>query len=210
MVFANQTTPCIFAPRFGALDLNCNCAGATYTLTNGDNQFVTGGDLPKPLAGLLAGNYILTATFHQHTLRKRIKVETGVTNEVPVAFLFGSATVHSSPAGAIVVDESGALLGTTPLHLSELPQGELRITIQLSDYEPMPVSLDIIGDQNVTFSTNLISAKYATAMNRARAAMRAADYDRAYQAAGDALTAKPGDDDAIALRKEAVAKERSP
>jgi hypothetical protein len=40
--------------------------------------------------------------------------------------------------------------------------------------------------------------------------MRAADYDRAYQAAGDALTAKPGDDDAIALRKEAVAKERSP
>ena len=60
-VSANLTAPFVFAPKLGALNLTCNHAGATFSLTTEDNQLIDEGDLPKVSVGLVAGNYLLTA-----------------------------------------------------------------------------------------------------------------------------------------------------
>jgi hypothetical protein len=71
-------------------------------------------------------------------------------------------------------------------------------------YEPVPVSLEITAGQTTTFQTNLISTSYTGGMDAARQFMAASAYDRALQAIGDALIAKPDDVDAIALQREAT------
>ena len=68
-VFANQTMPCAFAPKFGAIHLTCNQDGASYELSDSNNQRIDGGTFPFTVTELTAGTYQLTATFHQHILR---------------------------------------------------------------------------------------------------------------------------------------------
>jgi hypothetical protein len=118
-VAANLTAPFVFAPKLGALNLTCNRAGATFSLTTEDNQLIDEGDLPKLSVALVAGNYLLTAMHRQHPIRQRITVETGATNDVLVAFPYGAATVNSTPSGANVLDASGNSLGTAILILPE-------------------------------------------------------------------------------------------
>jgi len=78
-----------------------------------------------------------------------------------------------------------------------------QFNISLAGYEETSVTLDITPDQTAICHTNLVGVKYAGSMTAARRFLAGGDYDRAYLAAEAALTAKPADVDATAVKNEA-------
>ena len=202
-VYPSQTAMCIFSPQFGALHLTCNHEGAMYQLQDSKGQYMDGGSLPATVAELPAGSYQLTVTHHNHQLQRSIFVGAGTTNDVPFEFQYGSANLETDPTGASVEDDQGRQWGTTPLTLPELPVGTWQLTLRHNGYESLLVSLQVTADKTTTFSTNLVSVNYVSAMQSARQFMATADYYRALSALSDALAAKPDDVDATALQNQA-------
>jgi hypothetical protein len=204
VVYENTATPLRIAPRLGAVQLSCNQPDATFQLLTLDNQQEEAGGFPDLITELPEGNYKLISKHHRHQHEQTLAVTAGTTNDNPVEFLYGTAVLETEPPDASVQDGYGREWGITPLTLSELTPGTLQVTIHRMGYEPVPVSLEITADQTTTFQTNLISTSYTGGMNAARQFMASSDYDRALQAIGDALIAKPDDSDALALQREAI------
>jgi len=200
-VFADQTVPCVFAPRFGALRLAANKDEVTYRLQSAAETYT--GDLPTTLTGLPTGKYQLTATYHRRQLKEAIMVEADTTNEVPVTFAFGSAHIETVPSGADVRTADGSYWGRTPLDLSEVMPQAAQLNLSLSGYEPVAITLEITADQTASYQTNLVSARYQSAMQEARASLAAGNYDAAFQTTAEVLNTMPGDADALALQSEA-------
>ncbi|HEV2330287.1 MAG TPA: hypothetical protein VGY56_16010, partial [Verrucomicrobiae bacterium] len=90
-----------------------------------------------------------------------------------------------------------------PLLLPDLTPQTAQFKLSRYGYEPVSVTLAITADQTNSFSTNLVSIGYVSAMQQARAYLAASNYEAAAQAAGAALNAKPGDADALAVQNEA-------
>jgi hypothetical protein len=202
-VFADTTASGIFSPLMGALHMTCNRDGATYDLQNLDGQNADRGNLPATVTELPAGGYHLTILYHNRQMQKSIQVYAGVTNEVPLEFVFGAARIESTPSGADVRTANGDFLGQTPLDLPEITPQKAQLNLSLNGYEPVSVALEITADQTNYCRTNLMSINYLATMRNARAYLAVSNYDAALQAAGEALDAKPGDADALALQAEA-------
>jgi hypothetical protein len=203
-VFANQTTPCNIAPHFGGLQLGGNQSDATFQLQAADGQLVSDGKLPVTLTGLPAGDYKLTATHHGHQRTETLAVKADTTTDAQFDFQYGTVVFETSPAGVAVVTDNGRNCGETPLTLVELLPGNWTFTLQRSGYQPVPVSLKVEASQTNFVRTNLVSETYLHAVNAARQYLAAADYDRALQAADDALAVKPDDASAMTLQQEAA------
>ena len=203
-VSAGSTATWRIAPRLGAVQLSCNQSDATFQLlTLNDRQLETGG-FPSLITGLPEGNYKLISQHHGHDRNQTVAITAGTTNDHPVEFLYGAAVFETEPPGAVAQDGQGRDWGVTPFTLRELSPGTLQLTLHRAGYESVPVLLTITANETATFRTNLVSTGYTGAMKSARQYMDAADYNRALQAAGDALVAKPGDAEAIALQHEAT------
>jgi hypothetical protein len=203
-VFANQTTPCPIAPHFGGLKLDCNQSDATYQLQSADGQLISSGILPATASELPSGNYKLTATHHGHQRTDTLVVKADTTTAAQIDFQYGVVVFETSPAGAMVATGDGRSWGETPLTLPEMLPGSWTFILQRSGYQSVQVSVNVEANQTSNVSTNLVSETYLHAMNAARQYMAAVDYDRALQAAGDALVASPGDADAMTLQREAT------
>lgn len=203
-VVANQTTPCNIAPHFGGLQLGCNQTDATFQLQAADGQLVSDGKLPVTLTGLPAGDYKLTATHHGHRRTETLAVKADTTTSAQFDFQYGTVVFETSPAGVAVVTDNDRNWGETPLTLDELLPGNWNFTLQRSGYQPVPVSLKVEASQTNFVRTNLVSETYLHAVNAARQYLAAADYDRALQAADDALAGKPDDAGAMTLQHEAA------
>ena len=199
-VFDRQSAACIFSPQFGTLHLACNRDGATYELKSASGQNVESGDLPAIIPDLLSERYQVTITYHNRRLQKSLFLKTGVTNEMPIEFVLGEARLETEPPGASVRNADGEYLGQTPLELPDLPPQTTQFNLSLSGYEPVVVAVDILADQTNAYRTNLISTRYLTSMQVARQYLAAANYGMVAQATGEALAAKPGDVDALALQ----------
>jgi len=202
-VFADTTASSIFSPRLGALHLTCNREGATFDLRFSNGQNVDNGNLPVTVVGLPTGGYQLTVSYQNRQMQKSVLVEAGVTNEMPLEFVLGTARLESDPAGADVRASDGTYLGHTPLDLPDMTPQMAQFSLSLSGYEPVSVTLEIIADQTNSCRTNLVSLRYLSAMRDARSYLAALNYDAVVQATGEALNAKPGDADALALQTEA-------
>ncbi|MGA3268041.1 MAG: PEGA domain-containing protein [Verrucomicrobiota bacterium] len=203
-VNAGLTATWRIAPQLGAVQLSCNQSNATFQLLTLDGRRVETGEFPFLIAELPEGSYKLNSQHHGHERDQTLPVKAGATNDNRVEFQYGAAVLETEPAGAAVEDGNGRYWGVTPLNLPELLPGTLQLTLHRAGYEAVPVSLEITADQTATFRTNLVSTGYTGAMKSARQYMDAADYSRALQAVGDALVAKPGDAQAIALQREAT------
>lgn len=203
-VNAGRTATWRIAPHLGAVHLSCNQSGATFQLLTMDNREIGSGEFPSLITELPEGGYKLISEHHGHERDLTLPVRAGVTNDNRVEFLYGAAVLETEPAGAVVQDDKGREWGVTPLNVPELLPGTLQLTLHRAGYEAVPVSLEIAADRTATFHTNLVSTGYTGAMKSARQYMDAADYVRALQAAGDALVAKPGDAEAVALQREAT------
>ena len=203
-VNAGLTATWRIAPRLGAVQLSCNQSDATFQLlTLNDRQLETGG-FPALITELPEGSYKLASQHHGHDRNQTVAITAGMTNDHPVEFLYGAAVLETEPAGADVQDNSGSYRGVTPLNLRELLPGTLQLTLHRGGYEPVPVLLTITANETATFRTNLVSTGYTETMKSARQYLDAADYNRTLQAVGDALVAKPGDAEAMALQREAT------
>lgn len=203
-VFAGTTANWRIAPQLGAVRLSCNHSDATFQLMTPNDRQVEAGGFPDLIVELPEGDYNLISQHHGHQRQQTVEIKAGETNGNPVEFLYGAASLETEPPDASVQDANGDELGVTPLNLPELSPGTLQVTLHRAGYEPVPLSLEIIANQTATFQTNLISTSYTGGMKSAREYMAESNYDRALQAVGDALIAKPGDADAIALQREAA------
>jgi hypothetical protein len=203
-VFAGSIVTWRIAPRLGAVQLSCNQSNATFQLLTWENRQVEAGGFPSLITELPEGSYRLISQHHGHERDQTMAITAGVTNNHSVEFLYGAAVLETDPAGADVQDGGGHYWGATPLSLPELLPGTLQLTLHRGGYEPVPVLLEITANQTATFHTNLVSTSYTGAMKSARQYMAAADYDRALQAVGDAIVAKPDDAEATTLQREAT------
>jgi len=203
-VSAGSTATWRIAPQLGAANLSCNQSDATFQLLTLDNRQIETGGFPALITGLPEGSYKLISQHHGHDRNQSVAITAGTTNDHPVEFLYGAAVFETEPAGAVAQDGQGRDWGVTPFNLRELSPGTLQLTLHRAGYESVPVLLTITANETATFRTNLVSTGYTGAMKSARQYMDAADYNRALQAAGDALVAKPGDAEAIGLQHEAT------
>jgi hypothetical protein len=126
-----------------------------------------------------------------------------MTNDVPVQFVLGAARLESTPSGADVRAIDGTDLGQTPLNLLDVPPQTVQLNLSASGYEPVSVTLEITADQTNFCQTNLVSTRYVAAMLDAKEYLTAANYSAVVQATAEALNAKPGDADALALQNKA-------
>jgi hypothetical protein len=203
-VNAGSTATWRIAPRLGAVQLSCNQPDATFQMLMLNDRQLETGRFPSLITELPEGSYKLISQHHGHERNQTLAITVGVTNDHPIEFLYGAAVLETTPAGASAQDDQGREWGVTPLNLRELSPGTLQLTLRRAGYEPVPVLLRITANETATFRTNLVSTGYTGAMKSARQYMDAADYNRALQAAGDALVAKPDDAEAIALQREAT------
>ena len=197
------TSPVTFSPRFGALHVTCNRDDAAYRLESDTGQSVDSGSLPATVIGLPTGNYRLTVRYHNKQIQSTTVVAAGVTNEVPIQFVYGAIQLETVPSGAEVLTANGNYLGQTPLLLTDQTPQTAQLNLSLAGYEPVSVTLEIAADQTNFYSTNLVSIGYVSAMQEARTYIAASNYESAVQAANAALNAKPDDADALALLNQA-------
>ena len=185
-VSVNRETmsPVSFSPRFGALRLTCNKGDATYLLEFDKGQSADSGDLPATVTDLPTGNYLLTVRYHNRQMQQSAVVEPGVTNEVPIHFVYGAVQLETLPSGAQVLTLNGNYLGQTPLLLSDMTPQTAQFNLALSGYEPVLVTLKIAADQTNICRTNLVNIGYVSAMQEARTYLAASNYESAVQAAG--------------------------
>lgn len=195
-----QTASCGFLPRFGILQLTCNHDGATYRLQSANGSEVESGSLPVTITDLPSDQYQATVTYHKRWIQKSLFLKEGVINNVPVEFNLGTARLESEPDGATVETLDGGYLGQTPLDVADLLPQPASFRVSKSGYESTTVTLTIVTDQTTTGRANLVSLNYINAMRVARQALAATNYQATAQAIDEALAAKPGDADALAIK----------
>jgi len=206
VVTPGYSLPCSFTPQLGALSLTCNQSGATYVVRDNNGRTIENGDVPATLTGLPVDTYQMTVTFHQHELQKQLFVAPNKTNEVPFAFVFGSTLVLSTPAGASVYNAGGNYLGVTPLLVTELLPGNTEFKLQLSSHQDAIVPALVTADQTNTVSTNLLSWAYLNGLQFAQHDFELGDFRSTLKYLEQALDAKPGDAEALALQAKAKAR----
>jgi hypothetical protein len=201
-VLDRQSASCIFAPQYGSLHLTCNREGSTYQLRQMDGQEVDSGNLPATITDLPADNYQMTVTYHQRQIQRSLFLRAHLVNEVPVDFALGTAHFESVPDFVSVETMDGAYLGQTPLDVLDLPAQPTQFRLTKPGFESVVVRLNIAADEKTTCHTNLIGINYQPSMQSARQYLAAANYQNAGQAIEEALAAKPGDENALALQNE--------
>jgi hypothetical protein len=199
---ANGLNFCNFTPQLGGLHLTANKDVTTYRLQFPNGEAAGNGNLPASLAGLPAGEYRLTATYHDRPIAQTVTVKTGVTNEVPIKFVLGMAHIETIPSGAEVRTANGNYLGQTPLDIWDQPES-VQLNLSMNGYDSMDISVTFIADQTNECQTNLINTNYRGAMSNARKNLANGDYHGAVLATSLALSSMPNDSDALALQAEA-------
>jgi tetratricopeptide (TPR) repeat protein len=197
---------CAFAPRLGAAQLTCNQSGASFQLFDASNQLMDAGDFPMRMVEMPEDDYRLIAWHHKNKNEQTLAVKAGITNDVEIQFLYGSASLATEPSGATVLSIDGQELGVTPRLITELTAGRWQFQLRLAGYSPATVVLNVAAGQTNEFSTNLVSLDYVRSMRAARQYLATADYDRASAAAAEALQVKPNDPEGIAVQQEAIGK----
>ena len=78
----------------------------------------------------------------------------------PQSFV-GSISINSRPEGAVVF-LNGRRVGTTPLHMPELPVGSRAVRLTMSGYNTWSQAVQVVADRRTTVSATLIEAPETT------------------------------------------------
>jgi len=87
-------------------------------------------------------------------LVRPVSVRRGATSEVKVAFVPGSVTLSSEPAGAEVFSQ-GKALGTTPLRLGETIPGQVQFELRCKGYKPAKATGMVESGKELALATKL-------------------------------------------------------
>jgi len=206
-VTAGNSILCAFAPHMGAISLSCNEAPAIYELLDGNRNLVEKGDMPATVTELPSARYEIRVVYHNYQIKREITVSDKETNDVPLHFTFGAARFESVPSGAQVYTTNGAFLGTTPVIVSEIPPSTADYRLQLNGYGTATVSVTVVENETNGASATLVSLSYVGSLRTAKQDMDSGNYKSALAALEEALTAKPGDTDALNLQTTAKGRE---
>lgn len=199
-----QTNTWRIAPRLGSLALTCNHDEATFELRGPDNRTVQTGPFPATISDLPEGKYRVVTRHHNFQRETQAMVSGGITNQVPVQLDFGKLVIKADPEVVFVKGADGKDWGRTPLTIEEIPAGSWKFTLDIYGYEPATVVVEIKPNETVNFFTNLVSRNYTATIDAARQYFANGDYDRAAQAAENALLAKRDDPTSLEIQREAV------
>jgi hypothetical protein len=127
----------------GALELECDPAGAHFTLRSENGEVVREGAMPTKIADLPTGTYSLVAKRSDWEISDTIEIERGETTRKS-PFLSGRLIVTSEPAGVgVLVD--GKDCGRTPLQL-EVPARRHELMARLDGWPDEHQSI-VVGAQ---------------------------------------------------------------
>jgi tetratricopeptide (TPR) repeat protein len=202
-IFDRQTNAWRIASRLGALALTCNQADAAFELIGPDNRTVQTSPLPITILDLPEGKYMVLTRHHRFQWEKQAVVKAGVTNEIPVQLDYGKLIIKAAPDVVSVKSSDGRDWGSTPLTVNEIPVGLWNFTLETYGYEPATLAVEIKSNETVKMFTNLVSRNYTAAISSAKQYFENGDYERAAQAAQNALLAKRDDPEASKLHREA-------
>jgi hypothetical protein len=203
-VSAGRPTTWRIAPRLGVAQITCNQAEAAGQFMQADGRVIELVTFPCTITELPEGTYTVAAQYHHDSQSRTVSITAGTTNQLSLDFAYGEAVLETEPPGSAVRTGDGRYWGTTPLKIVELKPGNWTFDLKHEGYEPATAPLTIEVNQTARFQTNLISVGYTGCMRTARQAMNSEDYDTALKTLGDALIAKPGDADALALQRNAT------
>src|SRR5581483_10593958 len=187
----------------GTLAINANPPAQTITIrgsefsTNLQNS--SGGSFAVP-----TDDYQVDVQYQHWSDSKSVRVARDALAPISFVQQFGSALIESKPSGAAVYGDRDNYLGVTPLLLSEIPVQALRCRLELSSYQPVLASLDVVANQTNRFRTNLVSLAYINAMDDARRFMAESNYLAAGRSALQAVAAAPNDSAAVALQRQSA------
>lgn len=147
----------------GSLEITSEPLGMTYEVAPHGALFAgptRTGRTPANLEDLAPGEYAVRLTLdgwpsHQ----EQVVVERGGIRRVKWIVPTGIVEVSSSPAGA-TVSRGGAIIGTTPLRLTEQPPGEVSYDLELPEYHGASVSGVVKGGQVLSLQKVLVSAEH--------------------------------------------------
>ena len=206
-VTAGNSVLCAFAPHMGTISLSCNESPASYELLDGNGNLVEKGDVPAMVTELPSGRYEVRVVHHNYQVKREITVSDKETNDVPLHFTFGAARFESVPSGAQVYTTNGAYLGTTPVTVTEIPPSTADYRLQLNGYDAATVSVTVAENETNGASATLVSLSYLGSLRTAKQDMDSGNYKNALASLEQALTAKPGDTDALNLQTTAKGRE---
>jgi hypothetical protein len=200
----NETNLFLIKPNLGSISVNTLLPGAKYRLSSQNRGAVDRqGDAPAVVAGLPVGGYQLRVWRGDYFKEMPVEVKKWETNRVEVAFEYGAVKLISDPDDATIFS-GDTELGKTPITVSELKPGPYRFRLEKPGYTPTEISVEVIGTNFVTVTTNLLSVQYTEAITNARreGSGLSPDYRQALANVELALKAKPNDADALALKTE--------
>jgi len=204
LVRHNDTNTLQIKPNVGTIRISSEPSGAKFRLSpQGRSTVDRQGDVPAVVAGLPVGSYQLRVWRGDYIKEIPVEVRKWETNRVNVAFEYGEVKVVSEPDGATIFNGSTEL-GQTPRTVGELKPGPYRFRLEKAGYTPTEISVEVVGTNSITVSTNLMSVQYTEAIANARreGSGLSPDYQQALANVDLALKAKPADTEALALKSE--------
>ncbi|MBN1403840.1 MAG: SUMF1/EgtB/PvdO family nonheme iron enzyme [Opitutales bacterium] len=151
----------------GSLSLSSNLSDVQWRVVEGPELAdidAMAGAAPARLEKLPVGEYVLEfSRASWPNVRRSVTVSPDGESSVRGEFLFGTIEIDSVPRGAEVFGPDGAVLGQTPLSLSQAAPGEYRFTLRHSGYVEGGVTGLVNAGQTARFMARLEEEKPAGA-----------------------------------------------
>ena len=138
----------------GNLSLSSPQSSVNYSLT-GPNGYTHEGELPEKLEKLPVGDYQLMVWQHDWKLPPVVLTIHDRENvQKEIKFPYAAVSINSVPPGA-TVREGHTVLGQTPLALSQLRPGDLKLSVDLPPYAVQRFTLPVPEFGNVSKQVTL-------------------------------------------------------
>lgn len=181
---------------YGSIEVTSQPTGLVVS-TNG----VDIGKTPITLKQLQPATYNVTISDGENDITTNVSIGPKEDAKHDFVFRYGSVQLMSAPAGATVI-RKGKEIGKTPLTLDHIPVGDSGISLTLDGYLSTNVVVSAVENVVTDVSVKLISEQYLQAMDQARVALKAAQFDQARKALAAALTIETNDLTALELQDE--------
>ena len=202
-VIRNHANHVEFNPGLTTLNLTSEPDKADFELNSKDQPEVSvRGSTPAMVVELPAGKYELTIARGDY--RKKLPVTlvgAKPTNELDVQFRYARLSIASDPSNATIRD-GNKVVGRTPASL-DLQPGTHRLEISRDGYFGTNLDLTLSETDSRAVSVTLVNVSFVEAIERAQKhSFGGMHYDRALADLEQALLIKPGDETALALKRE--------
>lgn len=166
---------------YGSINITSNPNGLPVS-SNG----VVIGKTPMRFAELQPATYSISTTDGESELSAEIPLATNQVVSRAFNFIYGSVKLTSAPPGATVF-RKGKDIGTTPITIPRIPDGEASLNLVLEGYVSTNLTLSIKANSLSELHVKLISTRFLEAIHQSQLALNGRDYERAIKEVESAL-----------------------